>query len=121
MKKLILVCLFAIGISAVGFAQQKPPAERAASLKAGLNLTDDQTAKVTAIYIKQDFRTDSLKKLDSSDIGAIMKKMLPIIMASNDKIMAILTPEQAAKYQPVIDAQKEQAKKILGTDTPPKQ
>ena len=120
MKKLILVCLFAIGISAVGLAQTKTPSERAATLKTALNLTDDQTASVTRIYMAQDMRTDSLKKLDTKDYGAMMKKMAPILMSSNDKIMSLLTPDQAAIFKIQVDAQTAAIKKMLG-DTPPKE
>ena len=87
MKKLILVCLFLLGISAVGFAQAgNTPADKAARLKTALTLTDDQAVKVTAIYANQDRRTDSLKAHDNGDIGAMTKKL---------QASAIFAPERA--------------------------
>jgi len=121
MKKLILVCLFLLGISAVGFAQAgNTPADKAGRLKTALTLTDDQTVKVTAIYANQDRRTDSLKAHDNGDYGAMTKKMVPILMASNDQIMMILNKDQAAIYKIKVDAQNAAFKKMMG-DTPPKE
>jgi hypothetical protein len=122
MRKLFFLCLFIAGIASVSFAQAiktKSPSDRAAVLKKALGLTDDQTSQVTRIYLHQDVQTDSLKKLDISDEKIVMKKMMPILMSSNDKIMAILKPEQAAVFQRQVDGQKTMAKQILG-DTPPK-
>lgn len=57
MKKLLLMCCFLIGISAVSRAQgggmRKSPEERAKDLQTQLKLSDDQTTKVTAIYKEQ--------------------------------------------------------------------
>jgi len=120
MRKLLFLSLFITGIISVSFAQgTKTPSERAAVLKKALGLTEDQTSQVTRIYLHQDVLTDSLKKLDISDEKIVMKKMMPILMSSNDKIMAILKPEQAAIFQRQVDGQKAMAKQILG-DTPPK-
>lgn len=114
MRKLILVCLFLVGMSAVSFAQGSgTPADRAAALKNSLALNDDQTAKVTAIYTAHNKSMDSLKKQDNGDYGAMMKKMMPVIMSTNDKIKAVLNPTQAATFQIKIDAQNAAMKKMI--------
>jgi protein CpxP len=119
MKKIILLCLFLAGMSAVSFAQGNgTPADKAAALKNSLALTDDQTAKVTAIYTAHNNSMDSLRKQDNGDYGAMMKKMMPVIMSTNDKIKAVLNPTQAATFQIKIDAQNAAMKKMI-EGTPP--
>jgi len=114
MKKIILMCLFLVGISAVSFAQGNgTPADKAAALKNSLALTDDQTAKVTAIYTTEGSSMDSLKKKDDGNVGPMMKKMQVIIVATNDKISAVLTKEQAATFQIKVDAQNAAMKKMI--------
>src|SRR4051812_11253367 len=101
MKKLLLMCCFLVGITAVSRAQggqRMAPEERAKALQTQLKLTDDQTAKITAIY------TGSAKSMDSlRTAGGDFSAMRPIMQAANDKIKAILTPEQATAYQKIVD------------------
>lgn len=120
MRRILLMCLFVIGISAISFAQggARTPADKAAALKTSLALTDDQTAKVTTIYTTHDKSMDSLRKSDNGDVGAMMKKMFPIIMATNDKIKATLNADQAAKFQIQVDAQTEYLKKMMAGANP---
>jgi protein CpxP len=123
MRKFILICLFVTGISAVGFAQgggSQTAADKAAALKTSLALNDDQTGKITTIYTAQNKSMDSLRKLDNGDVGAMMKKMMPVIMATNDKIKAVLTPGQAATFQVKIDAQNAAMKKMMDGAPPQK-
>jgi protein CpxP len=102
MKKLLLVCCIVLGVSTLSRAQggggggrpQMSPADQAARLKTTLTLTDDQTAKVTAIYAAQAKSTDSLRAAGNTDRAAAM----PIRAAANAKIKAILTPDQQAAF-----------------------
>jgi Spy/CpxP family protein refolding chaperone len=99
MKKLMLVCCFVIGATAMSFAQgggrqQRSPEEQAKALQAQLKLTDDQTAKVTAIYVTQAAKRDSMMKA-----GADRSAMRPLMQASNEKIQALLTDEQKEAYK----------------------
>ncbi|MES2277960.1 MAG: Spy/CpxP family protein refolding chaperone [Bacteroidota bacterium] len=104
MKKLMLVCCFVIGATAMSFAQgggrgpQKPPAEQAKDLQASLKLTDDQTAKVTAIYTANAAKRDSLTKA-----GADRAAMRPLRQEATDKINAILTADQKAAWKKQMD------------------
>jgi Spy/CpxP family protein refolding chaperone len=105
MKKLMLVCCFVIGATAMSFAQggggrgpQKPPAEQAKDLQASLKLTDDQTAKVAAIYTANAAKRDSMMKA-----GADRTAMRPLRQEATDKINAILTDEQKAAWKKQMD------------------
>jgi periplasmic protein CpxP/Spy len=128
MKKLLLICLFVAGVSAVslaqGFPPQQTPVERAAALKTSLSLTDEQTAKITTIYTARQKSVDSLMTAlnASGDFQSIMTKMQPLSVAGNAKIKALLTPDQAAAFQKQIDAQTERTKQMMqgmGGGAPP--
>ncbi|GAB3912540.1 Spy/CpxP family protein refolding chaperone [Mucilaginibacter boryungensis] len=98
MKKLMLVCCFVIGATVATFAQgggmRRSPEEQAKALQTQLKLTDDQTAKITAIYATQAAKRDSMMKA-----GADRSAMRPLMQASNEKIQAILTDEQKDAYK----------------------
>ncbi|MGZ3754200.1 MAG: hypothetical protein ACXVAY_13165 [Mucilaginibacter sp.] len=98
MKKLLLICLAVIGISAVSRAQgggmRRTPAEQVAQLKTSLALTDDQSAKVLAIYTAQAKTQDSLRTA-----GADRSAMMAVRTATMAKINAVLTPDQAATFK----------------------
>ena len=101
MKKLLLMCCFLLGISAASYAQggmRRSPEERAKELQTQLKLTDDQTTKITAIYKEQATKMDSVR-----NAGGDFSAMRPLMQASNDKIKALLTPEQATAYQKILD------------------
>ncbi|TWR31066.1 hypothetical protein FPZ43_00865 [Mucilaginibacter pallidiroseus] len=102
MKKIMLICFFLVGISAVSFAQggrqMRSPEDRAKQLKETLKLSDEQTAKVTAIYQAQAKSLDSLR-----NAGGDRSAFRPLMQASTDKIKAILTTEQAAAWQKMQD------------------
>ena len=100
-KKILLICLFLVGISAVSRAQggmRMSAADRAKQMQSQLKLTDDQTAKITAIYQSQSAKVDSLRTA-----GAGREAIRPIMQAGNDKVKALLTPEQAVAFQKMID------------------
>lgn len=102
MRKFVLMCCFLIGITAVCRAQgggmRRSPEERAKQLQTQLKLTDDQTTKITAIYQAQTKSIDSLR-----DAGGDRSAFRPIMQSANDKIKAILTPDQAAAWQKMMD------------------
>jgi hypothetical protein len=111
MKKVLLVCAFVIGVSAVSFAQgggqRRTPKEQVEQLKekiAGIN--DEQTAKLTVIY------TDAAKKRDSlmtaardagGDRTAMMATFMKLNTANDAKIKAVLTADQGTAYQKIAD------------------
>ncbi|MFI5138059.1 MAG: hypothetical protein ACHQIM_09540 [Sphingobacteriales bacterium] len=105
MRKIMLLCCFLLGITAISRAQggmmRMSPADRAKQLQTQLKLTDDQTAKITAIYTAQNTKRDSIRTAANGDRDAMMQAMRPLMEATNDKIKAILTPDQAAAYQKI--------------------
>jgi Spy/CpxP family protein refolding chaperone len=103
MKKLLLMCCFLMGISAISFAQNnrsmRTPAEQADQLKESLKLNDDQTAKIKTIYEGQTKSMDSLRTALNGDMSGMREKMMPIMTTTSAKIKAVLTPEQASTFQ----------------------
>ena len=106
MKKLLLMCCFLIGITAVsraqGGGQRRSPEEQAKQLQTQLSLNDDQTTKITAIYKEQATKRDSIRTASNGDRDAMMKAMMPLMMSTGTKIKAILTPDQATAYDKIV-------------------
>lgn len=102
MKKLLLMCCFLVGITAVSRAQggggRRSPEEQAKNLQTQLKLNDDQTTKITAIYKAQAAKRDSIRTASNGDRDAMMKAMMPLMQSTSTQIKAILTPEQATAY-----------------------
>lgn len=102
MKKILLMCCFLMGITAICRAQgggmRRSPEDRAKQLQTDLKLTDDQTAKITAIYKDQATKMDSVRTAANGDRQAMMQAMRPMMQATNDKVKAVLTADQAAAY-----------------------
>jgi protein CpxP len=123
MKKLLLLCTFVMGISAVSFAQKptQTPETSLEQLKTQVTgITDAQGTKIKAVY------TVSLKSQDSlrtalgmsaggggGDFKTFYKKLTPITDAANTKIKAVLTASQVTQFQKAIDARAERIKQIM--------
>lgn len=105
MRKILLTCCLLLGIVTLSRAQgggmRMSPEDRAKNLQTQLKLSDDQTAKVTAIFKAQMTKIDSVR-----NAGGDRSAFMPIMQATNTKIKAILTPEQAAAYQKMMDARR---------------
>ena len=113
MKKLLLVALLAIGVSAAGFAQGPPsPEEELASLKTSLTLTDAQVAKVKPIIDAQAKSRDSVFQAANGDIQSAFPKFIAVTNAASARIKTILTADQAVIYQKQIDARAERMKQF---------
>jgi periplasmic protein CpxP/Spy len=117
MKKLLLVCLLAVGASAMSFAQGGPggggmrgggtPEQQLERLKTQITgITDAQSAKLLAIYAASAKRTDSLRTATGDDRTAYREKSAPITAERNAKVKAVLTPEQATAWQKAQDEQR---------------
>jgi len=99
MKKILMVCCFLVGISAISFAQgggrqRRSPEEQAKQLQTQLKLTDEQTAKVATIYTSQAKTRDSIRTASNGDRESMMKAMRPMMEATNAKLKTILTADQ---------------------------
>ena len=107
MKKLLLVCCFLIGITAVSRAQggggRMSPEDRAKMMQTQLKLTDDQTAKITAIYKTQSVKMDSIRTAANGDRDAMRTAMGPLREATTKQVNDILTPDQQVAYKKMMD------------------
>jgi protein CpxP len=107
MRKFLLVCCLFLGLAAVsraqGGGQRMSPADRAKQLQTQLKLTDDQTAKVTAIYTAQATKMDSVRTAANGDRDAMRSAMMPLMQSTNTQIKALLTADQAAAFQKMQD------------------
>ncbi|GAB2980305.1 hypothetical protein GCM10027049_14660 [Mucilaginibacter puniceus] len=123
MKKVLLVALLAIGVSAASYAQGGPggfgrtPAEQAEALKTSLSLSADQVTKVTAIFAAQAKTRDSLMAAGGGmqgggDMSAMMASFTKMQNDQATKIKAILTADQAKIYQKQLDERAERMKQF---------
>jgi periplasmic protein CpxP/Spy len=87
-----------VSLSKAQGRQQRSPAEQAKNLQTQLSLTDDQTAKITAIYTAQAAKRDSLMKAANGDMQAMRGQMRPMMQATTEKIKAVLTDDQKKAY-----------------------
>jgi protein CpxP len=109
MKKLVLVCALVLGAMAT-FAQgggrmRMTPEKQVEALKTSLTLTDDQSAKVLAIYTAQGKVMDSLRTAANGDYQSMRPAMTAMRKKTSDKILTLLTPEQATIYKKQLEDQ----------------
>ncbi|MBD1362186.1 Spy/CpxP family protein refolding chaperone [Mucilaginibacter sp. ZT4R22] len=118
MKKIMLICCFLIGIATVSRAQgggmRMTAADRVKAMKESLKLTDDQVTKITAVYEAQTKQMDSLRTA-----GADRSTFRPLMQATNDKVKALLTAEQAAAWQKEMDERRARMQNGGGGGAPP--
>jgi hypothetical protein len=123
MKKLIIsmiALLLLIGGTVNAQNQQMDPAARAKmqadNAKTILTLTDDQTAKVTAVLLGVRKQQDSLRTANPDmDRTVMMEKMVAFNAARDAKIKALLTPAQVTVW----DAKKAEIFPARGGQRPP--
>ena len=102
MKKLLFVCLFVVGASAMSFAQgpQRPtPDAQLERLKGAVTgISADQSTKLLAIYTAAGKSQDSLIATANGDFSSIREKMAPLRAAQSAKIKALLTADQQKQF-----------------------
>ena len=74
------------------------PGRRADMLKQNLSLTDDQTSQVKAIFEDSRTKMEALRSNSSLSQDDRRSQMMSIRSAENDKVNALLTPEQKTRY-----------------------
>ena len=127
MKRFLLACCFMLGITAMTYAQgggrmRRSPEEQAKALQTQLKLSDDQTAKITAIYATQAKSRDSIMTASNGDRQAAFQAMRPLMESTNARIKAVLTADQAAafdKYQQEMMERRRQQMQQNGGGAPP--
>ncbi|MFD0749456.1 hypothetical protein ACFQZS_04835 [Mucilaginibacter calamicampi] len=125
MKKVLLVCALALGVSAAGFAQgfqQRTPAEQVDQLKTQVaGITDAQAAKLKVVYEAAGKSRDSLMSAmqnGGGDMQAGMANFTKMRDKTNAQIKAILTAEQQPAFQKQVDAQAERMKQMMNGGGP---
>jgi periplasmic protein CpxP/Spy len=124
MKKVLLVALLAIGVSAVSYAQGGPggggmrgggtPEQQLERFKTQITgITADQEAKLKVIYAAQTKSMDSLRTALGDDMQSYFTKMQPVQNKYNAQIKAVLNAEQAKAYQKVLDERAERMKQFM--------
>ena len=108
MKKLLLVCLLALGTSAMSFAQGGPggggrggrtPEAQLEALKAAVTgITADQSTKIMAIYTASSKKTDSIRTAAGDDMQSAFPKMTEVRTAASAKVKALLTADQQKQF-----------------------
>jgi protein CpxP len=109
MKKLFLICCMFIGLTTAGFAQTKAPTDpeqKAKGLQKELKLSEEQTAKVAAIYKESAQKFDKIKTADNSNTNKMLVDVGPLRKATIKKIKGVLTASQAAKYDALLKQSK---------------
>ena len=109
MRKILLMCCVLLGLTTICRAQgggRMSPEDRAKQMQTQLKLTDDQTAKITAVLKVQATKMDSVRTAANGDRDAMRAAMGPIRTATSTQIKAILTPDQATAYQKMLDEQR---------------
>lgn len=103
MKKVLLVCVIALGFSAASFAQGPPrrtPDEQVTQLKTQITgITDAQSAKLKLVYEAQSKKRDSLMAKANGDFQSVMPELQKMRETNAAQIKAVLTPEQAAAFE----------------------
>jgi len=114
----MLICCFVMGIATVSRAQgggmRMSAADRVKAMKESLKLTDDQVTKITVLFEAQTKQVDSLR-----NAGADRSAMRPVMQATNDKVKALLTAEQAAAWQKEMDDRRARMQQGGGGGAPP--
>ena len=107
----LLALVFVAAMLQTAFAQgqgmRMSPKQRADTLAKQLSLDSTTTAKVLAIYEKyQKTMTDKRNELQG-DMDAMRAAMTEIRDSQNKEIVALLTKEQAAKYDEIMKQQQQ--------------
>lgn len=124
MKKVLLMCTLLFSIVTLAQAQQTEgrkmpsPEERAqrmtAQLEKKLSLTEDQKAKVNAVYMDQVAQMTKLREEAGEDKSGMRAKMVQMSADTDAKIEALLTAEQKTAFTAFKEERKAAAKKRGG-------
>lgn len=82
-----------------GHGGMMDPGRRAEHMKHELGLSNDQTAQVKAILEDSHTKMEAVRSNSSASQEDRHSQMMTIHQAENDKIEALLTPDQKTKYQ----------------------
>lgn len=107
MKKLLVICCLALLSATAVNAQTKQtvspdPLNKAKDLQKQLKLTDSQTLKIASIYDDSSKQFEKIKVAEKGNTNKMMADIKPLRVSTINKIKAVLTPSQAAKYDTMV-------------------
>ena len=107
MKKVLVLFYFLFGCIAVGFCQSGKVnaddlSQKAAVLQQQLKLTDAQTSKIATIFKESSAKLQEIIKDKHGDTDKILAAMGPLRAETLKKIILLLTPEQAIKFNRLV-------------------
>src|SRR5690242_1604408 len=103
MKKLSILFVFLFSMTALVKAQEakhggtpEEKAKKQVKQMAALNLSADQSAKITAILVAQNKSQDSIRTAagENADMKALRPKMMAAGKLAKAQVLAVLTEEQ---------------------------
>ena len=107
-----------------GRGQMMDPEHRTQMMKDRLGLSDAQATQVKAVYEDERTKTEALRADQSGDRDAMRAKMGEIRKGSDERIAAILTPDQKTKWDTMRAEQQQRGRGPGGPppgNTPPPQ
>ena len=107
MKKISLICCLLIGFTGVGYAavshSPAEPGAKAKGLQHVLKLADEQTTKIASIYKESAEKCEKIKKAEHGNSDKVAKAIRPLRAATIKKIEGLLTPNQAANFEVLVN------------------
>jgi protein CpxP len=115
MKKFALVCALVVGVCVSTFAQNgggggrmrmEPKAQVAALKEKITTISDDQAAKLLVVYTEVGKKRDSLMTAmrdSGGDRSTMRETWMKMQTATDTKVKAVLTADQAKEYQKIAD------------------
>ncbi|MDE3057810.1 MAG: hypothetical protein KGJ59_07630 [Bacteroidota bacterium] len=88
-------------------------ANRAAVLKDSLGLSDEQTAKVQAIFLKSMGQMAKEREEHQGDRMEMMQAMRTHMQEMDKEINALLTPDQQKKYEQLVKERRERMRQRM--------
>lgn len=105
---MILFSAAFLSVSTARAQMRRPsPEVQAKTLQDSLQLSDDQTKKVTDILVDAQKDAQDAMSANQGDRQAMRSAMREIMKKTDAKITAILTPEQAQKYEAMQKSRRE--------------
>ena len=114
MKLIAFVLLLVlVQLSVINAQGRMNPKERAADLKTKLELTDEQSQKIEAIFVETQQKSKEIRDSTSGNREEMMKAIKPLNEAADKKIDSILTDKQKEQYAKIKKERQERMEKRM--------
>jgi periplasmic protein CpxP/Spy len=99
LQKIMFLLILGIFFTGLTLAQDAQKIEnRVKRMKEALQLTDDQATKIQEIYMREEQQSVQDKQAKPVNKRTMMKRMRQQMMATDQEVEKLLTPEQLKKY-----------------------